>query len=149
MSKERENQAIIYGKEVGILGKAKYYMQRPMQSITAWARPTSRHGGWWRPNRAAIHQPKPSNFRPKAKEAIRPNPVPTVEVMDSPQQAHWKRAMEEEHTLILLKNTFTTINSREARQLRVKTIGFKDVYTTKHNPDGTISYKACLLIKGC
>jgi hypothetical protein len=50
--------------------------------------------------------------------------------------------MEEECTSILLNNTFTTINSREARQLRVKPIGYKWVYKTKHNPDGTIRYKA-------
>jgi len=71
-----------------------------------------------------------------------------MEAMDNPQQDHWKRAMEEECTSILLNNTFTTINSWEARQLRVKPIGSKWVYKTKHNPDSTIRYKACLVIKG-
>jgi len=71
-----------------------------------------------------------------------------AEAMDSPQREHWKRAMEEECTSILLHNTFTTINSREARQLRVKPIGSKWVYKTKHNPDGTIQYKARLVIEG-
>ena len=68
--------------------------------------------------------------------------------MDSPQRDHWKRAMEEECTSILLNNTFTTINSREARQLRVKPIGSKWVYKTKNNPDGTRRYKARLVIEG-
>ena len=45
--------------------------------------------------------------------------------------------------------TFTTVNSREARQLRVKPIGSKWVYKTKHNPDSTIQYKARLGITGC
>jgi len=56
--------------------------------------------------------------------------------------------MEEECTSILLNNTFTTVNSREARQLRVKRIDSKWGYKMKHNPDGTILYKACLVIKG-
>jgi hypothetical protein len=56
--------------------------------------------------------------------------------------------MEEECTSILLNNTFTTVNSREARQLQVKPIGFKWVYKTKHNPDGTIQSKAHLVNKG-
>jgi len=68
--------------------------------------------------------------------------------MDSPQHEHWKRAMEEECTSILLNDTFTTVNSREARQLRVKPIGSKWVYKTKHNPDVTIRYKARRVIEG-
>jgi hypothetical protein len=66
--------------------------------------------------------------------------------MDSPQQDHWKRAMEEECSSILLNNTFTTVNSRDGQQ--VQPIGSKWVYKTKHNPDGTIRYKARLVIKG-
>jgi len=56
--------------------------------------------------------------------------------------------MEEECTSIMLNNTFTIINSRETRQLRVKPIGPKWVYKRKHNPDGTIRYKAHLVMKG-
>jgi hypothetical protein len=56
--------------------------------------------------------------------------------------------MEEASRSILLNNTFTTINSQEARQLRIKPIGSKWVYMRKHNPDRTIRYKACLVIKG-
>jgi len=55
--------------------------------------------------------------------------------------------MEEECTSILLNNTFTPINSREARHLQVKSIGSKWVYKMKHNPDGTIRYKARLVFK--
>ena len=68
--------------------------------------------------------------------------------MDNPQRNHWKRAMEEECTSILLNITFTTVNSLEARQLRVKPIGSKWVYKTKHNPDSTLRFKARLVIKG-
>jgi len=56
--------------------------------------------------------------------------------------------MEEECTWILLNDTFTTINSQEARQLQVKPIGSKWVYKLKHNPDGTIGYKTSLVMKG-
>jgi len=73
-----------------------------------------------------------------ASTSINSDPFTYAEAMDSAQRDDWKRAMEEECTSILLKNTFTTINSREARQLRVKPISSKWVYKTKHNPDGTI-----------
>jgi len=56
--------------------------------------------------------------------------------------------MEEESTSILLNNTFSTLNSREAWQLQVKPIGSTWVYKTKHNPDGSTWYKAQLVIKG-
>jgi len=48
-----------------------------------------------------------------------------AEAMESPQGDDWKRAMEEESTSIVLNNTFSAINSREARQLQVKPIGSK------------------------
>jgi len=80
--------------------------------------------------------------------SINSDPFTYAEAMDSPQQDHWKRAMEEECTSILLNNTFTTINSREARLSWVKSIGSEWVYKTKHNPDGTIQYKACVVIQG-
>jgi len=76
------------------------------------------------------------------------DPYTYAEAMKSPQQTHWKRAMEEESTSILLNNTFSALNSREARQLQVKPIGSKWVYKTKHNPDGSTRYKARLVIKG-
>jgi len=75
------------------------------------------------------------------------DPSTYAEAMESPQRNHWKRAMEEESTSILLNNTFSALNSREARQLKVRPIGSKWVYKTKHNPDGSIRYKARLVIK--
>jgi len=83
-----------------------------------------------------------------ASTTINSDPPTYVEAMDSPQHEHWKQAMEEECTSILLNNTYTTVNSREARQLRVKPIGSKWLFKTKHNPDGTMRYKARLVIKG-
>jgi len=56
--------------------------------------------------------------------------------------------MEEESTSILLNNTFSTLNSWEAQQLRVKPIGSMSVYKTKHNPDWSTRYNAQLVIKG-
>jgi hypothetical protein len=70
-----------------------------------------------------------------------------AEAIESPQRDHWKIAMEEESTSILLDNTFSALNSREALQLRVKPIGSKWVYKTKHNPDRSTWYKARLVIK--
>jgi hypothetical protein len=60
----------------------------------------------------------------------------------SPQWDHWKRAMGEESKTILLNNTFSTLNSREAQPLLVKLIGSKWVYKTEHNPDGSTQYQA-------
>jgi len=83
-----------------------------------------------------------------ASTSINSDPFTYAVAMDSPQPDHWKRAMEEEWTSILVNNTCTTINSREARQLQVKPIGSIWVYKRKHNPDGTIRYKARLVNKG-
>jgi hypothetical protein len=82
-----------------------------------------------------------------ASTSINKNALAYVKPMHSPQQHDWKRPMEQEYTSITLNNIFTTINSREARQLQVKPIGSKWVFKTKHNPDGTIRYKAWLAIK--
>jgi hypothetical protein len=76
------------------------------------------------------------------------DPYTYPEAMESPQRDHWKRAMEEESTSILLNNTFSALNSREARPLQVNPIGSKWVYKTKHNPDRSTRYKARLVIKG-
>jgi len=75
-------------------------------------------------------------------------PFTYVEAKESPQRNHWKWAMEEESTSILLNNTFTALNSGEAWQLQVRPIWSNWVYKTKHNPDGYIWYKARLVIKG-
>jgi len=61
----------------------------------------------------------------KAHASTTSDPFTYAEAMDSPQHWHWKHAMEDEFTSILLNNTFTTVNSWEARQLRVKRIGSK------------------------
>jgi len=74
----------------------------------------------------------------KALASTTSDPLTYAEAMDSPHRKHWKRAMEEECTSILLNNTFSTDNSREAKRFRVKQIGSKWVCRTKQNPDGTI-----------
>jgi hypothetical protein len=76
------------------------------------------------------------------------DPFTYAEAIESLQRDHWKRAIEEESTSILLNNTFSALNSCEARQLQVKPIGSKWVYKTKHNLDGSTRYKARLVIKG-
>jgi len=81
-----------------------------------------------------------------ASTSIHSAPFTYATIMGSPQRDNWNLAMEVECTSILLNNTFTTINSREARQLQVKPIGSRWVYTTKLNPGRTIQYKAHLVI---
>jgi len=68
--------------------------------------------------------------------------------MASPLRDHWNRAIDEEIASILSNNTFTTVNSKEAKQLLVKPVGSRWVFKTKRNPDGSTRYKACLVIKG-
>jgi hypothetical protein len=74
--------------------------------------------------------------------SINSDPFTYPEAKDSPQLDDWNRAIEEECRCMLLNNTFTMINSRETRQLQVKPICSKWVYKTKHNPEGTIRYRA-------
>jgi len=52
----------------------------------------------------------------KAHASTTSDPLTHAEEMDSPHHNHWKQAMEDECTSILLNNTFTTVNSWEARQ---------------------------------
>jgi hypothetical protein len=75
------------------------------------------------------------------------DPYTYVDAKESPQRDHWNRAMDRSSTSILLNNTFSTLNSREAWQLQVKPIGTLWVYMTKHNADGSTWYKAWLSIK--
>jgi hypothetical protein len=84
----------------------------------------------------------------KALATMTSDPLTSVEAMDSPHHKHWKQAVAEDCKSILLNNTFTTVNSWKARQLRVKPIGSKWVHKTKHNSDGTIQKKARRVITG-
>jgi hypothetical protein len=56
--------------------------------------------------------------------------------------------MEEESTSMLLNNTFSALNSQQARQLRVNPIGSKWDYKTECNSDRSTQYKAWLVIEG-
>jgi hypothetical protein len=67
-----------------------------------------------------------------------------AEAMESPERDHWKRAMEEERTSILLNTTFSALNSHKARQLQVKPIGSQWIYKTEYTSDGSTRYKAHL-----
>jgi hypothetical protein len=98
-------------------------------------------------SRVARSQGKPSAETLTASAATG-DPYTYAEAMDSPQRDHWKRSMEENSTSILLNNTFSALNSREARQLQVKPNGSKWVYKTTNNPEGSTWDKAWLVIKG-
>jgi len=83
-----------------------------------------------------------------ASTTINGDPSTYAEAMAGPLRDHWKRAIDEESASILLNNTFTTVNSKEAKQLLVKPVGSEWVFKTKRNPDGSTRYKARLVIKG-
>jgi len=65
------------------------------------------------------------------------------EAMNGPLQPQWKVAMQQEYVSLLENHTFTPVE-----HARSKPIGCKWVYKTKTNPDGTLRYKARLVIKG-
>jgi len=69
-----------------------------------------------------------------------------AEAMAGPLTDHWKRAIDEESTSILINNTLTTV--KEAKQFLVKPVGSRWVFKTNRNLDGSIRYKAYLVIKG-
>jgi len=70
-----------------------------------------------------------------------------VEDMASPQQNQWNGAMKDESTSILLNNTFSALNSREAKQPQVKLNALKCTDMTKCNSDWTSRYKVWLVEK--
>ena len=65
------------------------------------------------------------------------------EAMNGPLQRQWKDAMQQEYVSLLENHTFTPVE-----YARSKPIGCKWVYKTKTNPDGTLRYKARLVIQG-
>jgi len=73
------------------------------------------------------------------------DPYTYQNAMDSPQRDNWKQSIEEESTSILLKNTFSALNSFEAWQLQVKPFGSNWVYNTKHNSDWSTWHEACIV----
>jgi len=66
------------------------------------------------------------------------------EALNSPLvYKHWKSAMQEEYVSLMENNAFMLVKHTES-----KPIGCKCVYKTKHYPDGTLRYKARLVVKG-
>ena len=76
------------------------------------------------------------------------DPPAYAEAMDTPQKMQWEAAIREECTSILRNNTFAERKSMPIPHSRTKPIGSKWVFKTKTNPDGSIRYKARLVIKG-
>jgi Reverse transcriptase (RNA-dependent DNA polymerase) len=64
------------------------------------------------------------------------------------QHDHWKAAMREEYTSLQLNKTWTLARTNTLQAAGAKPISCKWVYRTKTNPDGTIRYKARLVIRG-
>jgi len=64
-------------------------------------------------------------------------------MLNSALYKRWKSAMQEEYASLMENNAFTLIKHTES-----KAIGCKWVYKSKHYPDGTLRYKAQLIVKG-
>jgi len=60
-------------------------------------------------------------------------------------QKQWQEAMRQEYASLNENDTFTPVMESEANSAP---IGSKWVYKTKRNPNGTLRYKARLVIKG-
>ena len=59
------------------------------------------------------------------------------------RQRQWQEAMRQEYESLIKNNTSTPVSEANSQP-----IGCKWVYKTKHNPNGTVRYKARLVIKG-
>ena len=60
----------------------------------------------------------------------------------------WRAAMAEEMDSLLLNNTWEAVDGVSASACAGRAIGSKWVFKVKHNPDGTVRFKARLVIKG-
>jgi hypothetical protein len=68
--------------------------------------------------------------------------------MAGPLWCDWKWAIDEESTSICFYNTFTTVNSKDVKQLLLKPVGCQWVFKTKRNSDVSTDCRAHLVIKG-
>jgi hypothetical protein len=64
------------------------------------------------------------------------DPSTYAEALPSPLRDHWQRAMDEESASILSNNTFTTVNSTEAKKFLVTLVGSRCDFQTKNNTEG-------------
>jgi hypothetical protein len=77
---------------------------------------------------SSLHTPDPRSYR---------------EALNSPLYKHWKSAMQEEYASLMENDAFTFVKHTNS-----KPIGCKWVFKTKNYPDGTLRYKARLVVKG-
>jgi hypothetical protein len=88
-----------------------------------------------------------------------PDPISLEEAMASPHRSFWIAAMKDEWSSLLETLTFEFDSSASdailkafgdgpASDATLKAIGSRWVFRTKPNPDGTIKFKARLVIKG-
>jgi hypothetical protein len=78
--------------------------------------------------------------------AVNGDPQTYEEAMASPQKVLWQQAIKEESTSILRNETFAI--NKQTESIMKPPIGSKWVFKTKRNPDGSLRYKARLVIKG-
>jgi len=64
--------------------------------------------------------------------------------LDSSLQKQWKEAMRQEYASLIENSTFISVTNTNG----MKPIGCRWVHKTKNNPNGTVRYKARLMIKG-
>ena len=75
-----------------------------------------------------------------------PDPNTFMEAWESPLQPFWKQAMVEELQALQLNDTWNLVDG--SIPVNSHAIESRWVFKTKENPDGTIRYKARLVIKG-
>ena len=66
------------------------------------------------------------------------------DTLNSSLNKQWKEAMRQEYASLIDNSTFTPVTNTNG----MNPIGCRWVYKTKRNPNGTIRYKARLVIKG-
>jgi len=99
------------------------------------------------PGRSTAHETTPT-ARPRRNAlttgSTEDDPGSYRDALNSSLNKQWKEAMRQDYASLIENSTFTPVTNTNG----MKPIGCRWVYKTKRNPNGTIRYKACLLIKG-
>lgn len=77
-------------------------------------------------------------------KTVNSDPLSFREAMSSPERASWIKAMQEEYQSLVENNTFRPVSTPN----RQKPLSTKWVYRRKAEADGTIRYKARLVVRG-
>jgi len=99
------------------------------------------------PGRSAAHETAPTARASRnalTTGSTEDDPGSYRDALNSSLNKQWKEAMRQEYASLIENSTFTPVTNTNG----MKPIGCRWVYKTKRNPNGTIRYKARLVIKG-